>query len=444
MHSDTTSDNPQFGLSRKIELKWVIILLALALLVRCSNLVYRVPIWGDEPSYRMIAVNILEGKGFQEGHYYAWRYPGYCYFIAGTLLLEKQTGSEPFAARTTVAAQILMSVLGCYLLYRVIKQIFGSRAALIALALITFYIPQIRLPGRLFSENLSLPLFLLFWCIYISFRKRPSFLNVLGMGVCAGVVGLCRETALAFILVVLIAELATRMRAVKLSALAPIFGVFLFLGLTLSPWLIRNYLLFHEITSITTNAPINIYYGAQPNATGFCPMDFLGPPYSLVLVEPPNTSHRHDPANGIYEEIEVGRSQLQASIDYVRHNPLAWTLLGFKKAAYSWVLPSMTFFNPQSKTEKIFAHIWDANYILILIPGLMGAWRLRRRFFELLPGYSTLIVPTFLSILTVVLTRYRMPTDFGLILFASVQYAFWWEGRFSHSSKTELADASLS
>jgi hypothetical protein len=439
-------------MSRRTELKWLIVLLAVALFVRSSNLMYRLPISGDEISYRQVAVNIISGKGFyedksegfREGAYYAWRYPGYCYFLAGTFLPDPLKASGNVPPRSTIAAQILMSMLGCYLLYSVSRQLVGPRAGLISLALIALYIPQIRLPGRLFSENLSLPLYLLFWHLYLSFIRHPRFLNVFATGVCAGIVGLCRETALAFGLVALMTEVAIRIRAGNLRRIVPVLSIFPFILLALSPWMIRNYRIFHRLTSITTNAPVNIYYGAQPNATGFSRVGKLGPPHSLVLAEPPGTIHAHDPARGIYEEIEIGRAQLRASWEYVRDNPLAWTLLGFKKAAYSWALPSMTFLNPRSFVEKLITHVWDVYYVLILVPGLIGAWRLRHRLSELSPGYSLLLMPTLIAMITVVLTRYRMPTDIALIFFAGAQVAFWWEKGRSHSFGDGMAGASPS
>lgn len=426
------------------ERKWLWMLLALALLLRCSNFVFQMRIEGDETGYAAIALNVINGNGYRDGDWYAWRYPGHCYFLAGVYLLSgiRPTPSpvlnyEDIRQRglsippLALAIQVALSVWLCYLLFCLARKAFDSRAALIALAMMAIYIPFVRLPGRLYSENLALPLFLWFSLVYWSLRDRPTVAKAVGAGILAGLCSLCRESAVAFFVPAVAIEFLL-FRSKQKRVPARYLALILLVGAAvLAPWTIRNYRLFGVVVPLTTNGATNIYLGAQPNATGFSPMPELGARYGKVKLfpPPPRGRYHHDPDARVFQEIEIGREQLRQSRLFIRDHTWRWIKLGLWKSYCMWTLPSVIYFNVHGTVERAAEIVWDISYLLLVIPGLLGAWSFRLRLAELSIPYSLLIIPTVLTFLTLAVSRFRLPTEIALMFFAGGAIGLWIERR---------------
>ncbi|MFC1888813.1 ArnT family glycosyltransferase [Thermodesulfobacteriota bacterium] len=108
----------------------------------------------DSTRYVMIARNLVEGNGFSASSespylYETYRTPGYPAFLAACLLVD---GDNLVVARY---CQLLFSVLLCYIVFRMAKQVFGPMPGLFAAGVFACYPFEIYYFSKILTEELT-------------------------------------------------------------------------------------------------------------------------------------------------------------------------------------------------------------------------------------------------------------------------------------------------
>jgi len=214
---------------------------------------------GDAPDYHRLATGLVEGQGYVNaaGTPTAWRPPGYPVFLAG---IYKIVGIN--ILRATIAQAILggLTVLALIALGAII---LGWRCALMAGAIAAVYPAFIWLPRLLMSENLSLFLLLLSLLSAALYLRTSRIAWMIVFGMLCSLNSLVRGANLFVPVAVALGLLIVQRRNWK-QIVAPLLTMTVAFIVTLLPWTIRNYRVFHHVVPVATQDGMALYASYWP------------------------------------------------------------------------------------------------------------------------------------------------------------------------------------
>ena len=376
----------------------------------------------DPRFYHEWATRIAEGDWLGEGVFLQG--PLYPYLLGSLYTL---TGPNLVIPRLL---QCLLGAFTCVLVWRLARDVFDRRVALLAAGMTSIYSMSIFYEGSLLIVNILPPILLGLLIMMIRVDRQPSWKRWLWVGLLIGAATLARPNmllylffAIGWLLFISWRRLAVPETLVMLIALGAGFA------LLVGPSALRNHAVADDWVMISASGGMNFYNGNNPAASG-------------VHKVPPifDRSQADDPIeqNLIYKayaERALGR-ELKASevsdywfgrgFEYVRENPGEWAALLWKKfrlfisahepwnnrsiivtRQFSWVLglPLLTF---------------GVMAPLALLGMLLGVKRIR----ALLPLYAAVGVYVATCVIFFMLSRYRQPAVPILLIFAS--FAVFW------------------
>ena len=214
---------------------------------------------GDADDYNQLATRLVEGRGYVNaaGMPTAWRPPAYPVFVAG---IYKIAGVD--VQRATMV-QVILGGLTVLMLTAVAAMILGWPRALIAGAIAAVYPAFVWLPRLLFSENLSLFLMLVSLGTIILYLHTSRMIWIILFGVLCALNTLVRSGNLVFPIIVAIGLLILHWRNWKQLA-APLLVMAVVFVVTLLPWTIRNYRVFHHVIPVATQDGLTLYGSYWP------------------------------------------------------------------------------------------------------------------------------------------------------------------------------------
>jgi len=166
-------------------------------------------------------------------------------------------------------ANILLYLGIMFLAYIIAKRLFRSKfVGRMTLLVLVFCPNHIAYSSLLASESLFLFLLLLAVAAVLTPTKPKLWLFV-ASGVLFGLACLVKPQALLVPAIIFMASLATDIKEGWLWKRVARFAVlYLALGLTILPWIIRNYRVFDDFVLISNNGGINLLVGNNPYAPG--------------------------------------------------------------------------------------------------------------------------------------------------------------------------------
>jgi len=240
----------------------------------------------------------------------SFRAPLYPAFLAIVYYFSGAGLSRFFAARVSQA--IFLGAPLAPLTYWVSQKLYpdNERGAKISAWLTASYPMLLVYPLGLGTENPFFVLLLVSFLVFLSSIETPSTINFLVSGLLLGLTALTRSVILPF------AGLALLWVWLSLKQKHGAFLFALSFILTISPWVIRNSLLHHKITSIESSMGYNLYLGYHPQGNGSF---VFGPSLDLLT---------------ILDDAERDKIGTQRAIEFIRKQPerfipLAVNRLGF-------------------------------------------------------------------------------------------------------------------
>jgi 4-amino-4-deoxy-L-arabinose transferase-like glycosyltransferase len=391
----------------------------LALLPRAALALYLPAkiIWYDGARYMRVADNLLQTGGFGSLRDNMLSVPAQPVLLAALRLL---FGTNFTALRLCFAVLGAVTCVVCYLLAR---RLFGTATALLAAVALALYPPYIYV-SALF-EYPQTPYILVMGCSFLLLLRYFERGGLGAIGACGLLLGVAIETVpttqLFIPLVVLCALFVKRW-----SALPGVIVLCLCLALPVGAWTVRNYLAYGDPIMVnraggwafwTANNETYFRYGKQavvpPCENGnqdyeFC-HDWTQIRRDLHEREGLTTEQRvrlEDQANW-----EKGKQFLLAS-------PGRAATLAVRKFLQFWSpIPDAI----SNRDESSGATTWISilSYLPVLVLGCMGLLRSRRHWRELLPVYAYFAMFTAVFSVFLPTTRYRLPLDFFLVIFAT-------------------------
>lgn len=350
----------------------------------------------DEYSYDQIAVNFLNGKGFvTDDGLYARRPPSYPLFLALIYFI------FGYSLVTVRFIQVIIGALTCLIIYLISKEIFDKKTGLISAFICAIYYPFIQQPAYLLTEVLFT--FILSLTVYFIFRAKRlnyTFTALLLAGVFLGISILCRDSLIAFPLIVLIMFLLDRHLKFKNKILKAVLIIF-FTALIILPYTIRNYRIYHAFVPITVGGGHTLYLGNNALTTG-------GTGGEWILGQ---DSFLPSDIQDLFS-LKTDKILKNRALKFIRENPKRFLWLSYKKFLNMW-RPFYT------KTRFISKIVMIFSYVPIMILGLVGMvlslsfWRKTILLHALIFYFSAIHMITISEI------RYRFPIMPYFIIFSA-------------------------
>jgi 4-amino-4-deoxy-L-arabinose transferase-like glycosyltransferase len=293
------------------------------------------------------------------------------------------------------------------------RQLFDSRAALVAGLLATVYPGAIGMSVFVLSESpfcLMMVAQLICWVQLARATKRREEIGwSMAIGVLAGIATLIRPSWLLFtpfaIGVGALCGRRTRQDALHAAV------ILLAIAVTLSPWWVRNYRVTGKLVATTLQMGASLYDGLSPTATGASDMRFVEPFYR---------AQQQDDATATATPVGIFAQRLDnrmraAAIDWARQHPGQVVRLMAVKLARMW--------SPWPNAEEMQSWTFRSLVVLGFVPligfALFGAIRNVRRGWP----YALCLLPAVyfsgLHMIFVGSIRYRQPAMLPLIVLAA-------------------------
>ncbi|UCD57496.1 MAG: glycosyltransferase family 39 protein, partial [Candidatus Hydrogenedentota bacterium] len=267
--------------------------------------------------------------------------------------------------------------------YKLAKHIFSPRVAAISvLILITNYFVIFQnfrlLPEVFFSGTI---LWLLFNLLKIEAFQLKRF--AVSSGILFGISGLLRGVILCFFPVALL-WISTRRQIEPKKRLIFIILVTASTALTLSPWTIRNYVVFKSFVPIDTSFGENFWVGNNERATGSLAAttgESIGWPTEDLKIQMEGMN-----------EAEKSHFLTRVALDFIRKNPRDFLILRLKAFFYFWFTYNFLSYPPVFYLEFDRILFEFSNYYLVFFNLLLfvGAYAaiIRKRNIFLIGGVA--------------------------------------------------------
>jgi len=415
----------------------VIFIVALVLrLIWVSRLSNDLP-WADERDYAATARHLAAGEGFISTSFRAT--PVVPFYLS---LVFRVVGENFAVARI---GQCVLGALTCWLLYLIAGRLFGPWAALVSGLCLAIYPFHIYLAGVFYPE--CMVSFFLTVTVYLAIRCRESQTPLglaLVVGVVLGVTALARGTYLACIPCVGLAWLYGaqgdwRRRGLLCGALA--LGAMA----AILPWTLRNHHVYGRWLPVSSGFGMMLWRANNELATGDPSDRHLDPRNAewtarLETVPPSTRQAVEEKYAGVVarlrvREAEVGDEHLgtddvlgAVAREYIVTQPLKLVQRAGRRLV-GWLKAFTETKTKNEHTGRRSAIIAAVSFYPILILGLIGmglGWPRRR---ELALLYLVIAAITLVHLLLTVTTRYRLPLDPFLMVFAGVVVEWWRQRR---------------
>ena len=364
--------------------------------------------WSYE--YEVISQNLVEGRGFSYDFYglsptqpTSFQPPVYPLFEAGARLL------SPQEMRWLIPAQILLSLVSVWLLYRLAISLGGTPTQGLLAALMMAVYPPFVVYAVVPSPVMLEMLFLLggVWAT-VRATKSSAFAWPCAAGVSLALAGLTRSP---WLLTIPLAALWAlwrarghgwrRFRAPVLLGLAAL--------LTLSPWALHNRQVQGTWSVTGTNGGINFWIGNNPQATG----EYIFP-----------TQIDRDLVLHTVDWSEAARDQFfyRQGFAFIQDNPKQALRLAASKLVYFALFRPSIGSSYQSADVQVglARDLFIAGWLLLLPLGLAGVWLERRRWKDHALLAAIVLSQAIVAMLYFSGTRFRTPLDAFFMLWAGV------------------------
>ena len=290
---------------------------------------YRVNLENDESSH--IAASLAAGRGFSSpfGSHTgptAWLGPVYPFVLSRIFLIfGGQTRAAVFAA---LLLNCVLSSLTVIPVFFIARSTFGLRIAKWSLWTWALF-PYAMYWGIRWIWDTALSallLTLLFWCT-LNLARSSSLRKWMLYGVLWGIAGLTNTAELAFLPLAGIWICYQQSRQGKPFLRNATVGAVLFFAV-LTPWIARNYVVFHKFIPVRGNFGLEFHLGNTPDAMGMW----------QVWLHPSQNLHEFRKYQAMGEVAYI-HSKLEETLQFVHQHPEHFAFLTLAHFVYYWSEP---------------------------------------------------------------------------------------------------------
>ncbi|MGC8976138.1 MAG: ArnT family glycosyltransferase [Candidatus Ratteibacteria bacterium] len=340
----------------------------------------------DEFEYFKMAQNFISGKGLIVGeNLKSFRPPLYPFIISIFYYLN-------FDLLGIRIFQVLLSTFSIYIIYLIGKETFNEKVALVSSFICVFYPYFIFYNGFLLTETVFIFLTLLSILYLINCVEKNGKMSF-KTGIFIGLAGLTRPTFQLYLPIGILHIFFLREKLnIKLKKI-----LFISFGfcLTLSPWIIRNYIIFHKFIPGTTMGGWVFWEGNNPYSDGG-PCSYF--PKKILEIE----------------EIERDRLLYKMTLNVIKKNPERFIWLLKNKFKRFWnIVPNA----PEFETKILYRIISVFSFGIMMpffIIGFLVSLKNRKSNFF----HSLIILFTIFHMIFLASIRYRVFLEPFYIIFS--------------------------
>jgi len=375
-------------------------------------------VWSDGERYERVALSLYHGNGFGSLYLNSYSVPTQALLIAGVY----EVFGQSYLALRIVCA--VLGALSCLVGYLITRRLFGESIARPAGLLLALY-PYLVYVSALFEypQVLFILIAALFFLFLLRFQSSQRTVDLVIAGVLLGIAILTVPTVLLFVPVAAVCVWLTSKGGRWVRAILFVAA----LAIPVGSWALRNYAAYDHLILVNEAGGINFwmanndtYY--ESGKAGVVVECSVGENKSKFCTEWLEVDMRMLNSNLTEAQVrlEWERVAWQKGLQFVKDSPLRFLKLSARRFISFWSpIPDALTTNPGSggAARDLIAAL---TYTPILILAIAGLWLTRSEWQRLLPIYGYFLV--FMAVYSIYLpaTRYRLPLDFFLLIFAAV------------------------
>ena len=420
MRNRSRNADPTRGASRHGQtVLFLLCLLALAGGIRLGVASLATPfrLVGDERYFAKVATNIAAGEGHQLlPSVTAWRPPAFPYLLAAILPQEVAASEDPAEAiRYFVQLQLVLGTVLVALVFLLGQALFDTRTGLLAALIAAIYPNFVAYSHFLWSETLFAVLLASGLVAVWYAEERASWPLALLAGAALGTAALTREVAILVAGVCAAWGVINAWYSDRRGALLRATLMLTVAAVTILPWTIRNYHIYHRFIPIST---VGWYAIAESNTLD--QKDWRDPLPRRAI----EFRRRYLAVGDELQMMELARTQALREIRSEQPSWIAKKLvrnvaLLFQPDSYLANKLRKGAYGPVERTKRrAIVALTSVSYSLVLVAAMLGAVtdpsRRRRRLMGAL-----LVTVVALHVVATSVTRFRVPWTPLLIVYAS-------------------------
>jgi len=360
-------------------------------------------IFGDEGRFIEEAINLYQSGEFVTfGSSRAWEMP--LTAIIYSLILTF-VGNEDYLIHAVRFFQSLLLLIQGLLIKKISLEIFNNElSSKLALLIFLFYPFFIFYQGLLLSENLFITFLLLSFYFLYKWGKHEQFLNKnFFITLICFSLAIYTKATISFLPIILMAVYSLFRSRNFIKSAQVLISSFVFLSILMSPWWIRNYLIFDSFVPFTTTSGKNMYLGNNlKNKTG-------GNDQRI------DWDIKFSESVSQLTELERQSKYKNEAIKFMITEPQRAIELAFLK------LKRFYSFTPNAPEYGKGIYFWASllTYSPIFILSIGSILFYRFKLSELVPVYGLILYFTFIHMIFIASLRYRLPLEPFFIVLAA-------------------------
>ncbi len=370
-------------------------------------------VWYDEIKYNEKAMNLIEN-----GHYGSIEFaPGEPIFLYGVY---KIFGFSVTKARV---AESVLGALSCLLLFAIGNRLFSYQIGLWAALIMAIYPLYVFSAGTLYPIVLFVFFLLLLFLLLFRLTISKSWGDAILSGILIGIETLIIPT-IVFMVPVFFLWLFLLLKKSFLGKMATLLAILLSMTAILFPWSYSNSKKMGTFILVTSESGHSLWQGNNEFFDGF---NRPGPDDIPLQIRNRLKGKNIDEQDKIYR---------QEAFRFIKEHPRRFIVLYFRKFINFWRIYPKTisrnkYTSPKNKIISLF------SYGILFLLSFVGLYKTRKRFLFLsvMPLSAIAFAMGYSFFLTS--TRYRLPIDVFVILFASIPLSEWFEKWLSKLSQKE-------
>ncbi len=389
--------------TRKVR-TYLLIILSVSLILRfCSVFLYKVPIEKDGARYDAIASNLVQGRGFSiepgiPAFMVGPTYPAFLAFIYSIF------GHSYLAV---FIVQALLSTLTCFMIYLLGKEIANQKVGLLAALVTGIYPANVLTVSMIMSETFFTFLLVVMILLLTKAVRNKKNISFLSVGVTLGLLSLCKPAVLLyplFLLVIIWIFYENKVQSLRL--LIVMLAAFL---LILTPWMIRNQIVFHNFVPVTTNGGRVLWFGNYPlaDSSNWWPVTDMER-LEKMRIEANEAARRLIEERQITDPVEIDKMFRREALKNILNNPFGFLKLCVSRVGIFWFSPLEGTYIIRAKS-KALSLAWNLGKYLIVILAIVGIIKTRKDWKRLLPIFSLLVYFTVIHALIHSIRRFSYP-----------------------------------
>ena len=253
--------------TRGREFNAVILVLVAAAIIRLAYFLqyealvpyYAIPVL-DATYYDAWAGRVAMGQGYGPMPFYMS--PMYPYILAAVYYVVGHSYTVVYVL------QMILGLGNLLLTYALGRRLFGHKAGLIAMVLMTAYAPLVYLETKLLTETLAIALNLTALLLLMRAMKRPGLTGFLVAGIVMGLSAVCRPSALVSVALIVAWMILSGPRSPGRIGFRYTAIMALGVMLAILPVTARNYFIGHDFVLISSNGGLVFAQANNPGANG--------------------------------------------------------------------------------------------------------------------------------------------------------------------------------